>query len=208
MVISKLIRTFAAENMMRILTLVLCLTLAVAHGRAQSVSLPALRTNLLLPLLNVGAEEPIGNWWSVGADVYWPWIFRSSNHKNCFQAFGVALEGRYWLGANRSSEKRLLGHSIGAFAMSGYYDWERNYSGYQGDFVMGGIDYLYALPVVIFKQRMHLELSVGVGYFYSKSTHYQVFEDGGKGYRDKDFRKIFQYFGPLKAGVALVYPLK
>lgn len=30
----------------------------------------ALRTNLLLPLLNFGVEVPIGNRWSVGADYY------------------------------------------------------------------------------------------------------------------------------------------
>lgn len=89
--------------------------------------------------------------------------------------------------------------------MSGYYDWERNYSGYQGDFVVGGVDYLYAMPV--FRGKLHLELSLGVGYFYSKATHYNVFESGGKGYRDKDYRKIFEYFGPLKASVALVVPL-
>ena len=32
--------------------------------------------------------------------------------------------------------------------------------------------------------------------------------DGGKGYRYKDYRKIFEYFGPLKATVALVLPLQ
>ena len=169
------------------------------------------RTNLLLPLLNVGAELPLNNRWSVAADVYYPWIPRAANHKNCFQAFGVNVEGRYWLGKSHgpgidNRVKRLLGHSVGAFVMSGYYDWERNYSGYQGDFVMGGVDYLYAMPV--FRGKMHLELSLGVGYFYSKATHYDVFESGGKGYREKDYRRIFGYFGPLKASVALVVPLK
>ena len=173
---------------------------------AQIIDRPSLRANALLPLMNIGAEQPLGNRWSIGADVYWPWIFRASNHKNCFQAFGAGLEGRYWLGKNRQPERRLLGHSIGAFAMTGYYDWERNYSGYQGDFILGGIDYLYAKP--IFKGKMHLELSIGVGYFYSKSTHYNVFEEGGKGYRDRDYRKKVGYFGPLKATVALVLPLQ
>ena len=182
------------------------LTLLPYSISAQTINLPSLRTNALLPLMNIGAEQPLGNRWSVGADVYWPWIFRASNHKNCFQAFGAGIEGRYWLGKNRQPEQRLLGHSLGVFSMTGYYDWERNYSGYQGDFIVVGFDYLYAKP--IFKGRMHLELSVGVGYFHSKATHYNVFEDGGKGYRDKDYRKIFEYFGPLKATVALVLPLQ
>ena len=187
-------------------TTALLLLLAPTAGRSQQASLPSLRTNLLLPLLNVGAEQPIGNRFSVGADIYWPWIPRADSHKHCFQAFGIGVEGRYWLGSDRSSENRLLGHSVGAFAMSGYYDWERNYSGYQGDFVMGGVDYLYAKP--IFKGKLHLELSFGIGYFYSRATHYEVFQEGGRGYREKDYRRIFQYFGPLKASVALVLPLR
>ena len=193
----------------KIWILVALLNLCAGSAKAQKTIVWP-RTNLLLPLLNVGVELPLNNRWSVAADVYYPWIPRASNHKNCFQAFGVGAEGRYWFGRSHGRgienlSQRLLGHSVGAFVMSGYYDWERNYSGYQGDFVVGGIDYLYAIP--IFRGKMHLEFSVGVGYFHSKATHYDVFESGGKGYREKDFRRIFNYFGPLKAGVALVVPL-
>ena len=166
------------------------------------------RTNLLLPLMNIGVEVPIGQRWSVAADYNFPWIPRKSNHKNCFQIDGFALEGRYWLG-NRSDlpkEKRLLGHSVGLFTMAGHYDLERNYKGHQGEYILGGVDYLYAIP--IFKGKLHLEFSLGVGFLYSEATHYEVFEEGGRGYRDKDFRKKIEYFGPLKAGVALVVPFR
>ena len=202
---------------MRVLIIIYVLTVicGVQTARAEDndtirqerpIAVAAVRTNLLLPLLNAGAEIPLGNRLSVGADVYWPWVPRTSNHKSCTQAFAVGAEGRYWLGANRSEERRLLGHSIGVFGAWGYYDWERNYAGYQGDFVAGGLDYLYAKPV--FKGKMHLELSLGVGYFYTKSTHYRVYVDGGKGYRDeKDYRHKVSYFGPLKATVTLVLPL-
>ena len=178
----------------------------------------ALRTNLLLPLMNVGVVVPIGNRWSVGADWYYPWIPRRSNkaydgsdHKDCFQIDGLSLEGRYWLGSRHTADEanrpyRLLGHSVGLFAMGGRYDLERNYSGHQGEYILGGVDYLYAMP--IFRGKMHLELSLGVGYFYSRATHYKVFEKGGRGYRDRDIRKIFEYVGPLKANVSLVVPLK
>ena len=169
------------------------------------------RTNLLLPLFNVGIEFPIGNRFSVGADWYYPWIPRSYSHKNCFQALGLELEARYWLGRSHGSgqanrKNRLLGHSIGAFVMSGNYDLGRNYSGHQGDFVLGGVDYLYAMPILQGKAR--LELSLGVGYFYSKATHYEVYGWNGRGYRDKDFRKIFEYVGPLKANVTIVVPIR
>ena len=177
-----------------------------------------LRTNLLLPLLNFGFEMAIGNRWSIGIDYYYPWFPRSSNqahkssdHKNCFQIDGLALEGRCWLGSQHTNSLenrpfRLTGHSIGLFAMGGRFDLERNYSGHQGEYILGGVDYLYAMP--IFKKRMHLELSLGVGYLYSRSTHYNVNVEGGKGYRDNDVRKIFEYFGPVKANVSLVIPLR
>lgn len=170
-----------------------------------------IRTNLLLPLLNVGFELPIGNRWSVAADWYYPWFFRSSDHKNCFQIDGLAVEGRYWFGKKHASgvenkQYRLLGHSVAAFAMVGRYDLERNYSGHQGTYIMGGVDYLYAMP--IFKKKMHLEFSIGVGYLYTKATRYDVFVEGGKGYRDKYFRKKVNYFGPLRASIALVIPIK
>ena len=169
------------------------------------------RTNLLLPLLNVGLEVPIGNRWSVGADWYYPWLFRKADHKNCFQIDGLSLEGRLWLGARHKAgaenrKHRLRGHSIGLFAMAGRYDLERNYEGHQGEYVLGGVDYLFAMPVC--RGHLHLEFALGVGYFYSRATHYEVNPDDRRGYRDKDYRKIFQYFGPLKANVTLVVPLK
>ena len=170
-----------------------------------------LRTNLLLPLLNVGVELPLGNRWSIAADWYYPWAFRKSDHKNCFQADGLSLEGRYWFGSKHKSgvenkKYRLQGHSVAGFVMAGRYDIERNYSGHQGEYVLGGVDYLWATP--IFKGKMHLELSVGVGFFYSWARHYTVYEEGGKAYRDKNFRKRFSYFGPLRASVSLVVPIK
>ena len=39
--------------------------------------LASIRTNLLVPALNVGAELPLGNRWSVAADYYFPWIWPS-----------------------------------------------------------------------------------------------------------------------------------
>ena len=170
----------------------------------------ALRTNLLLPLLNVGVEVPLGNRFSVGADWYYPWMPRSADHKNCFQIDGLSLEARCWLGKRHRGgeanwQHRLRGHSVGIFAMTGKYDLERNYSGHQGEYIMGGIDYLFAMPV--FKHRMHFEFALGVGYFFSRAVPYDVFESGGRGYRHKYERKKYQYVGPLKANVTLVLPL-
>lgn len=169
------------------------------------------RTNLLVPLMNAGLEIPIGTRWSVGVDYYYPWFFRKSNNKNCFQIDVLSVEGRYWFGDRHADdpnyrEYRLLGHSVGVFAATGHYDFERNYKGHQGEYILGGVDYLYAIPIC--KGKFHLEFSIGIGYLYSRATHYEVYEPGGAGYRDQNFRKKIQYFGPVKANVSLVIPLK
>lgn len=164
------------------------------------------RTNLLVPLLNFGVEVPVGNNWSIGADYYFPWMFRDDSHKNCFQVLAWNLEGRYWFGKDRKVEDRLEGHSIGLSAMGGYYDIEKNYSGHQGTLYNISIDYLYALP--IFKDRMHLEFSLGLGYFFSpKAQPYDVFEDGGLAYK-RGYTKDFHWVGPNKVGISLVVPIK
>ena len=161
----------------------------------------ALRTNLLLPALNVGAELPIGDHWSVGADWYYPWLWRMPDHKDCFQAVSLGLEGRYWFGERK---QKLTGHSLGLFSYAGYYDFELDYKGYQGEFASVGLDYLYSLPL---KSGLRMEFSFGAGYLFSLARSYQVYEEGGKGYKDKDMAKRVDYWGPLKATVSLVVPI-
>lgn len=170
----------------------------------------ALRTNLLLPALNVGVEVPLGNRWSVAADWYYPWIFRNPDHKNCFQALALGLEGRIWLGSKHSGgiqnrPYRLTGHSIGLFAMGGLYDVEWQYKGYQGEFATIGIDYLYALRL---KNDFRLEFSIGFGQFYSEARPYEVLTPGGYGYREKDAIRAIPFYGPVKGTASLVIPIK
>ena len=164
----------------------------------------AARTNLLSPLSNVGAEMCINDRWSVEADYYFPWLCRKADHKNAMQMLAWGVTGRYWLGKNRTYTSRLLGHSVGLGAYAGYYDFERNYTGHQGEFASVCLDYMYAMPV--FNNRMHLEFTVGLGYLYSYARPYDVFESGGKAFRE-GYTKNIHWAGPLKAGVSLVVPI-
>ena len=164
----------------------------------------AVRTNLLSPLSNVGAEMCINDRWSVEADYYFPWLCRKADHKNAMQMLAWGVTGRYWLGKNRTYTSRLLGHSVGLGAYAGYYDFERNYTGHQGEFASVCLDYMYAMPV--FNNRMHLEFTVGLGYLYSYARPYDVFESGGKAFRE-GYAKNIHWAGPLKAGVSLVVPI-
>jgi hypothetical protein len=165
----------------------------------------AFRSNLLAPLMNVGVQVPIGNKWSVGADYYYPWAFRKDDHKNCFQLLGLNMEGRYWFGANRGLHNRLKGHSVGVTIGGGYFDFEKNFKGDQGEYLLIGADYLYAMPV--FKGKLHLEFSLGLGYIYSSMRPYEVFEPGGKAFK-KGYSKKNHWAGPVKAAISLVIPIK
>lgn len=174
----------------------------------------ALRTNLLLPLMNVGVEVPFGNRWSVGADWYYPWLWRnwhkSSEMKNCFQLLMGGAEVRYWFGRRHTAGEdnwkyRLSGHSIGVYGFYGYYDIEHNYEGYQGHFYNVGVDYMFSTRIG--RNRLwRLEFTLGVGYIHSGATKYRVYSDDGHAYRT-GVKKNFNWFGPTKVGVSLVIPV-
>ena len=165
----------------------------------------AVRSNLLVPALNFGVEVPIGTHWSVGADYYFPWIWPNKDNKNCFEFLAWGVEGRYWFGKNRTVFDRLQGHSIGLYGYMGYYDFERNYHGHQGEFVNVGLDYTYAMAVGK-KRAVHFEFSLGVGYIYSQARKYTVIEPGSPLISEKRTKKI-GFFGPTKANISLVVPI-
>ena len=165
----------------------------------------ALRTNLLVPALNFGLEIPIKNNWSIGADYYYPWIWPSKRNRNCFEMLSWSLEARYWFGRNRHHSQRLQGHSIGLYGGIGYYDFEHNYNGHQGEFVNVGVDYTYAMPVGR-KKNLHFEFSIGVGFIHSRARIYTVYGDYNPLIRQRGEKRI-NYFGPTKANISLVVPL-
>jgi len=162
------------------------------------------RTNLLVPLLNAGVEVPLGNNWSVAADYYYPWIWPNQKNKNCFELLGWSMEGRYWFGRDRQSQDRLKGHSVGVYMAGGYYDFEKNYRGMQGEFLSPGLDYTYSMAVGKAK-RVHLQFTLAVGYIRSWGRTYNVYGDYGALYPD-DGTVIWDYFGPTKAAVSIVVP--
>ena len=165
----------------------------------------ALRSNLLVPALNFGVEVPIGNHWSIGADYYYPWIWPKKDNKDCFEFLAWGLEGRYWFGRNRNLLTRLQGHSVAVYGYGGYYDFERNYNGYQGEYANVGLDYTYAMAVGK-KKGIHFEFSLGIGYIYSVARKYAVIDPFGPLISEKLTRKI-HYFGPTKLNVSLVVPI-
>ena len=173
----------------------------------------ALRTNILaVPLANVGVEVPLGEKWSLGADLYYPWLWRKAHHEGldylgwCFELMALDVEARYWFKpARRTPETRLTGHSLGLYAAAGQYDFEKNWTGHQGEFYNIGVDYLYAVPIC--GGRMHMEFELGLGYIYSPAQPYDTFVEGDKAFRRKGVTTYVNWFGPTRAQVSLVVPI-
>ena len=165
----------------------------------------AIRSNLLVPALNIGVEVPIGTNWSVGVDYYYPWVWPKRDNKNCFELLSWGIEGRYWFGKNRTVFDRLQGHSIGVYGYMGYYDFERNFHGHQGEFANVGLDYTYAMSVGK-RKSVHFEFSLGLGFIYSQARKYTVIEANGPLISDK-ITKTVVFFGPTKANISLVVPI-
>lgn len=165
----------------------------------------SIRTNLLVPALNVGAEVPLGNNWSMSADYYYPWIWPNQKNKNCFELLGWSLEGRYWFGRHRQNSDRLRGHSVGLYMAGGYYDFEKNYRGMQGEFLSPGLDYTYSMAIG-HRKRVNLQFTLAVGYIRSWGRTYDVYGDYGELFPDEG-KVIWDYVGPTKAAVSIVVPL-
>lgn len=164
----------------------------------------ALRNNLLLLPFNIGIEIPAGNRWSVGLDYYFPWFWPAGRNRRSFEMLSWEVEGRYWFGRNRTEADRLTGHSMALYAGFGYYDFQRNYKGHQGEYMNIGIDYCYAIPVA--KGKLHFEFSVGVGYIYSWARPYTVHNDYGQLISNRQ-KKHIGWIGPTKANISLVVPI-
>mgnify|MGYP003314357677 CR=1 FL=1 len=178
----------------------------------------ALRTNLLVPLMNIGFEVPLGNRFSIGGDFYSPWIPRNIgddiNHREwCAQLQFGTIEGRYWFGRKHSNNKeknykhRLTGHSVGIFAGAGYFDIGWDWHGNQGEFYGAGLDYLYALPVGR-RGDVHFEFELAVGFATAPGTRtYDVYVKDGNLFETKEVKKDISYFGPARAMISLVVPI-
>ena len=166
----------------------------------------ALKTNLLydaVTAVNVEVEVPIRNHWSVMVEDVFPWWER--DNKYCFQLWEMGVEGRYWFRNNRWHSQKLQGHFVGAYTMSGKYDfqWDREVN-YQGEFWSVGATYGYVKRI---SRLFLMEFSASVGFLSSAYRHYYPSDGYEVLLRDKYKFGRTGYFGPTKLKVSLVMPL-
>ncbi len=179
---------------------------AQTAASAASKTVFALRSNLLLPALNIGAEIPVGNKWSFAADYYYPWLWPGKKNKQCFEFLGWSAEWRYWFGKERTAARRLQGHSMALYGAGGYYDFQKDYKGKQGEFYSCGLDYTYSTPLGK-REKVFMEFTIAVGYLRSDYRKYEVLADYGPLFKE-DGEYLFDYIGPTKAAVSLVIPIR
>ena len=169
----------------------------------------AIKTNLLYDLatgVNVGIEAPIGKRFSLGFDWACPW-WSNYDKQKYFQIMQGTLEARYWFG-NRKEKELLTGWFAGVMVGGGIYDLMfKPEIGYQGEYSTAGLVGGYAHTVnKSGSLRMEYELGLGwMGTDYRKywwdGFDYALFAPSPQSW-------YFQWFGPIKAQVSLVYMLK
>ena len=167
----------------------------------------ALKTNLLydaLSLLNFSIEAPLYKdklsllyyhqfpWWTWG----------EASNEFCIRYLSIGGEARYWV----KPKQRFNGHFLGVYAESGKYDFEfQRKICYQGEFWNAGLSYGYAMPV---GRNLNFEFSLSVGYAsiayrgYTPSDDYEIL------WRDHSKVGRWHYFGPTKAQISLVVPIR
>lgn len=164
------------------------------------------RTNLLVPLLNVGVGyTPAGNGhFSLGADLYYPWFGYPESAEWCFELMAGCLEARWTFRDGTDPRRRGTGPSLGVSAIAGYFDLGRHFRGQQGEFVAPSLDFRWTWAVN--KNRWRLGVGISAGYLHAWTRDYVVYSNGGDPYRTGEWSNRLDYWGPLKADVTLTIP--
>ena len=186
------------------------------YEEKQSRTIAAVKTNLLydaVTALNYSLEIPINKHFSLLYEQNTPW-WLSGNNQYCLQFLSFGGEFRWWFlpqtKAETSSRKQrdaMVGHFLGANVWGGKADIQagRDFGCYQFDFISAGLTYGYSLPI---SKYLNLEFSISAGYARIPYQHYTPTEDWQILIKDKNNAGILHYFGPTKAEISLVLPIR
>lgn len=176
----------------------------------------ALKTNLLydaVTALNFAVEVPFNEHFSILYEHHCPW-WLSNNNKYCLEFLSFGGEFRWWFAPRprpasegRKQRDALMGHFLGVYGWGGKSDiqWGRDFGCYQFDFMSAGLTYGYAVPV---GKYLNLEFSLSAGYARIPYQHYIPTEDWQILVRDDAKAGTLHYFGPTKAEISLVIPIR
>ena len=175
-----------------------------------------LKTNLLYDaasVLNFAVEVPLNEHFSFLYEHHCPW-WLSGNNKYCLEFLSYGGELRWWFAPRTQPESdsrklrdALVGHFIGVHGWGGYSDIQagRDFGCYQFDFWSAGLTYGYSMPV---GKWLNLEFSISAGYARIPYQHYVPTDDWQILIRDRNDAGTLHYFGPTKAEISLVIPIR
>lgn len=162
----------------------------------------AVKTNLLSDVLaapNIELEILIKERWSIAAEWVCPWWVGSDNGK-ALQNLAGSLELKYWLG-DRTNKPQLTGWFAGFYVAGGYYDFQKQNNGYQGEFyIPAALSGGYA-HTINKSGSLRMEYSIGVGYMFTDYRYYEGKEDNE--YLVWQYNGEMSWFGPTKLKVSL-----
>jgi hypothetical protein len=175
----------------------------------------ALKTNLLLDAVtaaNFALEIPVNKHFSLQYFQTTPW-WRTSGNKYCMQFLSFGGEARWWFlprvkPATEKLKQRdaIVGHFLGLYGWGGFGDIQigRKFC-HQFDFWSAGLTYGYALPV---SKSLNMEFTISFGYAHIPYQHYVPTEDFSILIKDHNLAGTLHYFGPTKAEISLVIPIR
>lgn len=176
----------------------------------------AVKTNMLydaLTLANYSIEVPFNERFSALWYHQFPWWrWGKADNQYCVRFLSIGGEARWWfkpqprLQNGKSIQRdRLMGHFVGVYAESGKWDFEFGRSVcHQGEHWSAGLSYGYSMPL---GRRFNIEFSVSVGYASIAYRKFAPSEDYEILWRDPVKHGRWNYFGPTKLQVSLVYPI-
>lgn len=186
----------------------------VLESEPEAKTILALKTNALYDLatvVNFSVEAPIGDRFSLAYNHICPW-WLTPNNRYCLQLLSIGGEARWWFAPKPVAQSsdfvgrdRLVGHFLGAYAMSGMFDFQANKKAcYQGEFWSAGLTYGYSAPL---GKRLNIEFAFSIGYANIPYRHYVPTDDWQDLIRDKFNTGRIHWFGPTKAEISLVVPI-
>ena len=160
-------------------------------GGAFSLRANLLRWATLTP--DIGIEWRINRLWGIlvhGSWTSWSW----NNKDRRYALWEVSPEVRCYLGKERRGY-------LGAMYKAGSFNYKLSATGRQGDLMGGGITGGYQLPL---NDALSLDFNLAVGCLHADYEKYGV-TDGVRVRQEKENKN---WWGPINAGVTLVWKMK
>ena len=155
----------------------------------------SLRANLLRWATltpDLGVEWRICPSWGIAVNGSWTsWSWSDKDRR--YALWEVAPEVRYYMGEKKAWH-------LGAMFKAGQFNYKLSETGKQGDLMGGGITAGYQLRL---NKALALDFNLGLGYLNADFEKYEVID----GVRVRRGNETKDWFGPINAGVTLVWKL-